>query len=97
MKLAYIRKTTYNINDTIIHYVLAIPLNKNLRKLNASNDERQDPFIKIYDQLCLFVINEVFLVGNETLSFINHRLHFIKQIRNEFMGGLNLIIFSDFY
>jgi hypothetical protein len=60
MKLTYIRKTTFNINDTIIHSILAIPLNKNLKELNALNDERQDTFIKIYDQLCLFVINEVF-------------------------------------
>jgi hypothetical protein len=97
MKLAYTRKTTFNINDTIIHFVLAIPLNKNLIALNALNEERQDTFIKIYDQLCLFVINEVFLVGNKTLSFVNHKLHFIKQIHNEFMGSLNLIIFGDFY
>jgi hypothetical protein len=52
MKLAYTRKTTFNINDTIIHFVLAIPLNKNLIALNALNKERQDTFIKIYDQLC---------------------------------------------
>jgi hypothetical protein len=30
MKLAYTRKMTFNINDTIIHFAFVIPLNKNL-------------------------------------------------------------------
>jgi hypothetical protein len=55
----------------MIHSAFAIPLNKNLTKLNALSDERQDTFIKTYDQLCLFVIDEISLVGNKMLSFIN--------------------------
>jgi hypothetical protein len=35
MKLTYIRKTTFNINGTIIHSALAISLNKNIMELNA--------------------------------------------------------------
>jgi hypothetical protein len=97
MKLSYTRKTTFNIFGTMIHSAFAIPLNKNLTKLNALSDERQDIFIKTYDQLCLFVIDEIFLVGNIMLSFINHRLRIIKQVHNEFMGGLSVILISDFY
>ncbi len=70
MKLIYIGKTTFNINDTIIHFALAISLNKNLIELNALSDERCDIFIKIYDQLCLLVINEISLVSNKMLTFI---------------------------
>jgi hypothetical protein len=44
----------------MIHFALAIPLNKYLTKLNALSDERWDIFIKTYDQLCLLVIDEVF-------------------------------------
>jgi hypothetical protein len=40
MKLTYIGKTSFNINDTMIHFALAIPLNKYLTKLNALSDER---------------------------------------------------------
>jgi hypothetical protein len=54
-------------------------------------------FYKTYDQLCLLVIDEVFLVGNRMLSFIDRKLHIIKQVHNEFMGGLNVIMTSDFY
>ncbi len=65
MKLTYIGKVTFNINSTTIHFALAIPLNKNLTKLNALSDERRDTFIKTYDQLYLLVINGIFLVNNK--------------------------------
>jgi hypothetical protein len=97
MKLAYTRKTTFNINGTTIHSILANPLNKNPTKLNALSDERQYTFIKTYDQLCLLVINEESLVGNRMISFINNKVHIIKQVHNEFMGGLNVIMIGDFY
>jgi hypothetical protein len=78
MKLAYIGKTKFNINGMTIHSTFAIPLNKNLIELNALSHERWDIFIKTYDQLCLLVINEVFLVGNRMLSFIDPKLRIIK-------------------
>jgi hypothetical protein len=38
MKSTYTKKTTFNIIGTTIYYALAIPLRKNLTKLNALND-----------------------------------------------------------
>jgi hypothetical protein len=38
MKLACTWKTTFNINDTTIHYIIAIPLNQK-KKLEALNDD----------------------------------------------------------
>jgi hypothetical protein len=72
MKLTY--TITFNTNGTTIHSRLAILLNKNLIRFNALNKERHDNFIKTYDQLCLLVINEIFLVNNIMLSFIVCRL-----------------------
>jgi hypothetical protein len=72
MKLTY--TVTFNTNGTTIHYALAIQLNKNLIRHNALNDERHDTFIKTYDQLCLLVIHEIFLINNIMLSFIVCRL-----------------------
>jgi hypothetical protein len=40
MKLTYIRKITFNINGTTIHFAFIIPLNKNLIELNVLSDER---------------------------------------------------------
>ncbi len=31
------------------------------------------------------------------LTFIDHKLHIIKQVHNEFMGGLNVIMIGEFY
>jgi hypothetical protein len=64
MKLTYTWKVTFNINGTTIHFALATPLNKNLTKLNALNDESRDTFIKTYDHLYLLVIDEVFFINN---------------------------------
>ncbi len=72
MKLTY--TITFNTNGTTIHFGLAILLNKNIIRLNALNDQRHDTFIKTYDQLCLLIINEIFLVNNIMLSFIVCRL-----------------------
>jgi hypothetical protein len=31
------------------------------------------------------------------LTFIDHKLHIIKEVHNEFMGGLNVIMIGDIY
>jgi hypothetical protein len=36
-------------------------------------------------------------VGNRMLSFIDHRLRITKQVHNQFMGGLDVIMINDFY
>lgn len=45
MKLTYTSKTTFNINSTIIHFALAMLLDKNLRKFKALSNEKCDAFI----------------------------------------------------
>ncbi len=97
IKLTYTRKVTFNISGTIIHFALAIPLNKNLTYLNVSGDKRHYIFTKTYDELCLFVIDEMSLVNNRMLTFINHKLCIIKQVHNEFMHGLDIIMTTIFY
>jgi len=48
-------------------------------------------------KFCLLVIDEISLVSNKLLPFINCKLHIIKQVHNEFMGGLDVITIGDFY
>jgi hypothetical protein len=43
------------------------------------------------------MINEILLKGNRMLTFIDCRLHAIKQVHNQFMGGLDVIMIGDFY
>jgi len=54
-------------------------------------------FNKNYDQLHLLVIDKFSLVGNKMLSFIDHKLQIIKQVHNQFTGGLDIIMIGDFY
>jgi hypothetical protein len=97
MKLTYIGKTSFNINDTTIHFALAILINKNFNEFKTLNDERCDILIITYTQLQPLIINEISLVGNKLLSFIDHKLHVIKQVHDNFMGGLDIIMSCDFY
>jgi len=77
MELMYIRKITFNINGTIIHSRLVIPLHKSYT-LKTLNDEKCDILVNTYDQLRLVIIDEIFLVGNKMFSFIDHKLCVIK-------------------
>lgn len=47
----------------------------------------------------MLIIEKIFLVGSRMLTFIDHRLQkqVIKQVYNKFMGGLYIIMTSDFY
>jgi len=46
LKMAYIRKTTYNIGGSIIPSTLSIPLNKLINDFKPLHDERCDVLIK---------------------------------------------------
>jgi DNA replication protein DnaC len=97
MNLTYIAKAAFNVIGITIHSSLAINLNKIFNELKALNDENHDSLLKYNDQLHLLIINEISLVDNKMLSFIDDRLRIIKHIHNQLMGGLNVIMSSDFY
>jgi hypothetical protein len=64
MKLPYTRKATFNINGTIIHIALAIPLNRGINKLKSFFDENRNGLIKKYDQISLLIIDvNMFIVS----------------------------------
>lgn len=78
MKLANIGKVAFNINCITIHSTLVIPLNKIFNELKTLNNEKRDTLINVYDQLWLFVIDEISLFGNRILTFVDHKLQTIK-------------------
>jgi DNA replication protein DnaC len=77
MQLTYIRKTTFNINGTIIHSALAIPLNRGINELKPFLDEKNS-LIKSHDQLCLLIIDEISLIRNQMLTFTDQRQCIVK-------------------
>jgi hypothetical protein len=54
-------------------------------------------FYKTYDQFFLFFINEIFIINNRMLTFIDCKLRILKQVHNEFMGSLDVIMIGEFY
>ncbi len=59
--------------------------------------KKLENLIKTYDQLWILMINEISLKGNRMLTFIDCRLLAIKQVHNQFKGGLDVIMTCDFY
>jgi len=43
------------------------------------------------------VIDEISFVDAKMFNIINYRLRSIKHIQNNFFGGVNVIMISDFY
>jgi hypothetical protein len=81
--MAYIKKTTFNIDGITIHSSLSILVNcKNLPSLNL---EQLNNLIKKYDQLQLIVLNEISFIEKIILKFIDFRLRSIKCIHIKFL------------
>ncbi len=93
--MAYIGKTTFNIDGTTIHSSLSIPFK--FKDLPSLNLEQLDNLVKKYDQLQLIVLDEISLVGKIILKFIDFLLRSIKRIHTNFFENLDVIIIGDFY
>jgi len=93
--MAYIRKTTFNIDGTIIHSIFSIPLN--FKDIPSLSLEWLDNLVKKYDQLQSIVLDEISLVGKIILKFTDFRLRSIKHIHTKFFGNFDVIIVGDFY
>ncbi len=93
--MAYIGKSTFNIDGILIHLSLSIPLN--CKDFPSLSSERLDNLVKKYDQLQLIVLHEISLIGKIILKVINLRLRSMKRIHTKFFGNLDVIITGDFY
>ncbi len=51
----------------------------------------------MHDELCLIIIDEIFLVKIKILAFIDCKLCVTKQIHKQLMGGLDVIMTTYFY
>lgn len=80
------------------YFALVIPLNKNYNELKALNDEKPDNLIKTYDQLQMLIIDEILLINNRMLTFIDYKLCDIKQYTTNLWVALMLYwCIGDFY
>jgi hypothetical protein len=58
--------------------------------------KKLDNLIKTYDQLWILMINDISLKDNRMLTFIDCKLCAIKQVHNQFMGNLDVIMIGNF-
>ncbi len=93
--MAYISKITFNIDGTIIHLTLSIPLNcKHLPSLTSKN---LNILSKTHSDFNLLVLDEISFIGNKIFSFIDYRLRAIKRTYHHFFGNLDIIIIGDLH
>ncbi len=67
--MAYIGKTTFNIDGTTIHSSLSIHFK--YKDFPSLSSKRLDNLINKYDQLWLMVLDEISFVGKRILKIIN--------------------------
>jgi hypothetical protein len=72
VKLVHIGKTTFNINGTTIHSTFVILLKK-IQWIKNIKWWENNTLLKKIDQLWLLIIDEIFLLGNKILTFVNHK------------------------
>jgi len=92
--MAYIGKTTFNIDVTTIHSSLSIPLD--WKELPSLDSKWLDNLIKRYEQLQLIILDEISLIGKRILKFIDLWLRSIERVCTKFFGNLDVIIIRDF-
>jgi hypothetical protein len=95
--MVLICKIAFNIDGLTIHSTL----NKHAQQsLSRSSNLSSDSLNKLtcrYEQLQHVVIDEISLVGVIIFNVINNKLRSIKNIQNNFFGGIDVIMRSDFF
>ena len=78
-------KAAFNIQGTTIHQALKIRPNRGWTYRKPSSDDLNALRVK-YRHLSVVIIDEISMVGNGALQFINLRLQDIKQNKHPFGG-----------
>ena len=92
---AYTGLAAYNIKGSTLHSAFCIEPNKKLKYKQLSDDKRNTLQTK-YRHLNILVIDEVSMVGNEMLNFLNLRLQEIKCNKEHF-GGVHILLVGDLF
>ncbi|KAJ8048298.1 ATP-dependent DNA helicase PIF1 [Holothuria leucospilota] len=88
-------KAAFNINGLTIHSAFQIDPNRGYNFLKLNSDKLNSLQVK-YRHLQVVIIDEISMVGNKQLLFINERLKEIKQNQQPF-GGVHIIAVGDLY
>ena len=92
---AYTGLAAYNIQGATLHTAFCIEPNKKLDYKQLS-DEKRNTLQTKYKHLSVLIVDEVSMVGNMMLHFLNLRLQEIKANKNHF-GGVHVILVGDLF
>ena len=89
-------KAAYNIEGTTIHSAFHIPANQPLSTYNKLSWDTLNTLRAKYINLKWIMCDEISMVSNNMLRYINFQLQEIKSNCSLF-GGINIIAVGDFY
>ena len=89
-------KAAYNIEGSTIHCAFHIPANQSLSTYNKLSWDTLNTLRAKYTNLKWIICDEISMVSNNMLKYINLRLQEIKSNSLQF-GGINIIAVGDFY
>lgn len=90
---AYTGKAAFNIGGSTISSALKQKFKQSDQTLNS---DTLNTFRLKYRNLSVVIIDEISIVGNSLLSFIDQRLQELKGTRTPF-GGVSIIAVGDLY
>ena len=88
-------KAAFNIGGTTVHSAFKIPASQGFTYKQLDSDSLNALRTK-YRDLSVVMIDEVSMVGNNMLNFINERLKHIKGSRDYF-GGVHVVLIGDLF
>jgi hypothetical protein len=92
--VAFIRKATFNINESTIHSALHFPINQSYFNLEILSSQILNNLTNQCKQFCVVFIDEMFFVVIKLFRVIDQRLQLVKHVH---FDGFNIIILGDFY
>ena len=89
-------KAAYNITGHTIHCAFHIPANQSLSTYSKLSWDTLNTLRAKYINLKWIISDEISMVSNNMLKYINFRLQEIKS-NSQLFGGINIIAVGDFY
>ena len=89
-------KAAYNIKGHTIHCAFHIPANQSLSTYSKLSWDTLNTLRAKYINLKWIISDEISMVSNNMLKYINFRLQEIKS-NSQLFGGINIIAVGDFY
>ena len=94
--VAFTGKASFNIAGNTIHSTFGIPVSQNLRNYKPLSSSVLNTYQANYNRVKVLIIDEISMVSNALLRYIDLRLRDIKS-SNKVFGGVSVICFGDLY